>query len=56
MPEELAEELGSILMTLSFFSSREMAEGFHAEATTGTQPFEEMVDAIHRILQAEVAQ
>ena len=56
VPEELAGELGSILMTLSFFSSREMAEGFHAEATTGTQPFEAMVDAIHRILPAAVAQ
>ncbi len=56
VPEELAEELGSILMTLSFFSSREMAEGFHAEATTGTQPFEAMADAIHRILPAAVAQ
>ncbi len=56
VPEELAEELGSILMTLSFFSSREMAEGFHAEATTGKQPFEAMVDAIHRVLPAAVAQ
>ena len=56
VPEDLAEELGSILMTLSFFSSREMAEGFHAEATTGKQPFEAMVDAIHRILPPAVAQ
>ena len=43
-------------MTLSFFSSREMAEGFHAEATTGKQPFAAMVDAIHRVLPAAVAQ
>ncbi len=56
VPEELAEELGSILMTLRFFSSREMAEGFHAEATTGKQPFAAMVDAIHRVLPAAVAQ
>ena len=56
VPKELAEELGSILMTLSFFSSRELAEGFHAQATTGKQSFAAMVDAIHRILPAAVAQ
>ena len=56
MPEELADELGSILMTLSFFSSRAMAEGFHAENTTGEQSLEAMADAIHRVVPAAVAQ
>ena len=56
VPEELNDELGSILMTLSFFSSREMAEGFHAEAATGQQSLEAMADAIHRILPTAVAQ
>ena len=37
VPEELDDELGSILMTLSFFSSREIAEAFHGEAATGGQ-------------------
>ncbi len=56
LPEELQEELDATLTALSFFSSREMAEGFHADATTGKQPFEAMVDAIHRVLPAAVAQ
>ena len=55
LPEELDDELGSILMTLSFFSSREIAEGFHAEAVTGEQSFEAMADTIHRILPTAVA-
>ncbi len=50
------DELGSILMTLSFFSSREIAVAFHGEATTGEQSFEAMADAIHRILPTAVAQ
>ena len=56
VPEELDDELGSILMTLSFFSSREIAKGFHAEAATGDQSFEAMADAIHRVLPTAVAQ
>ena len=48
VPEELDDELGSILMTLSFFSSREIAEG--------DQSFEAMADAIHRVLPTAVAQ
>ena len=56
VPEELDDELGSILMTLSFFSSREMAEGFHAEAAGGEQSFEAMADTIHRVLPTAVAQ
>ena len=56
LPEELADELGAILMTLGFFSSREMAEGFHAEATTGEQSFKAMADAMHRVVPRAVAQ
>ena len=56
VPEELDDELGSILMALSFFSSREIAEGFHVEASTGGQPFEAMADAIHRVVPKAVAQ
>ena len=50
LPEGLVEELDAILMALGFFSSREMAEGFHDEATTGERSFEAMADAIHRLL------
>ena len=56
VPEELEEELDAMLMALGFFSSREMAEGFHAEATTGEQSFAAMADAIHRVLPTAVAQ
>ena len=43
-------------MALGFFSSRQMAEDFHAETTTGEQSFEAMADAIHRVLPTAVAQ
>ena len=56
LPEEVAEELDATLMALGFFSSREMAESFHAEATSGEQSFEAMANAIHRVLPSAVAQ
>ncbi len=56
LPEEMAEELDATLMALSFFSSRHMAEDFHAEATTSEQSFEAMADAVHRVVPAAVAQ
>ena len=56
LPEEFLEELDATLTALSFFSSREMAEGFHAEAARGEQSLEAMADAIHRVLPAAVAQ
>ena len=56
VPEELDDELGSILMTLSFFSSREIAEAFHAEDGTGAQSFEAMAEAIHKVVPMAVAQ
>ena len=54
VPQELDDELGSILMTLSFFSSREIAETFHGEAATGGQPFEMTAATIHRVLPTAV--
>ena len=54
--EDLPEELDAMLMALGFFSSREMAEGFHAEANTGEQSFEAMADAIHQVVPTAVAQ
>ena len=56
LPEELQEELDATLTALSFFSSREMAESFHAEAARGEQSLEAMADAIHRVLPSAVAQ
>ena len=56
VPKELQEELDATLVALSFFSSRQMAEDFHAEAARGEQSLEAMADAIHRVLPAAVAQ
>jgi len=56
VPENLGDELGSILMTLSFISSREIAEGFHLEASTGDQSFEVVAEAIHSVVPMAVAQ
>ena len=56
VPEELDDELGSILMTLSFFSSREIAEAFHGETTTGDQSFEATADGLHSVVPTAVAQ
>ncbi len=56
LPEEMAEELDATLMALAFFSSRQMAEDFHAEDTSSEQSFEAMADAIHRVVPAAVAQ
>ena len=56
LPEEMAEELDATLMALAFFSSRQMAEDFHAEDTTDDQSFEAMAGAIHRVVPMAVAQ
>ena len=56
LPGEMAEELDATLMALAFFSSRQMAEDFHAEDTSGEQSFEAMAGAIHRVVPAAVAQ
>ncbi len=45
-----------MLMALGFFSSRQTAEDFLAETTTGEQSLETMADAIHRVLPRAVAQ
>jgi uncharacterized protein len=56
LPDEMAEELDATLMALAFFSSRHMAEDFHAEDTSREPSFEAMAGAIHRVVPAAVAQ
>jgi uncharacterized protein len=56
LPEELEKELDAVLMALSFFSSREIAEIFYSDAATGHQSFKAMADAIHRVVPRAVAQ
>ena len=46
--------MDATLTALSFFSSREMAESFHAETATGEQSLEAMADAIHSVVPAAV--
>ena len=48
VPQALNEEFGSVVMTLIFFSSREMAQAFHREAATGGQSFVRTATGIHR--------
>jgi uncharacterized protein len=56
LPEAWADELDATLMALGFFASREMAEGVHAEATTGEPSFTATADAMHRVVPSAVAQ
>ncbi len=56
LPEELAEELDAVLMTLTFFSSRQMAEAFLAENPTGEQSLETAAATTHGVLPRAVAQ
>ena len=56
LPEELAEELDATLLTLAFFSSREMAEAFLAENPAEEQSLETAAATIHGVLPRAVAQ
>ena len=56
VPQAVDEEFGSVVLTLIFFSSRKIAEAFHAEATTGGQSFAKTAAGIHRVLPAAVSQ
>ncbi len=56
VPEKLEEELDATLMALSFLSSRQMAEAYLAEASTGEQSFQTAAETIHRVLPRAVAQ
>ena len=56
LPEELAEELAATLMTLTFFSSRALAEAFVAENTAEEQSLEIAAATIHGILPRAAAQ
>ncbi len=40
LPEEMEQELGAVLMTLTFFASRNVAEQFQREGDFGDEPLE----------------
>ncbi len=51
------EELGATLMALTFFSSRQLAEAYHAEidsgeSRTGNKYFEEFAETIRELFPA----
>lgn len=46
IPEELDNELGSIMMILSFFSNEAVARKFHREIAKGKESFEEMAGSM----------
>ena len=56
VPDALDEEYAATLMVLSFFASRNLAEGFCAECTGPDQSVETMAAAMRRVFPAAVAQ
>ena len=56
LPEELAEELAATIMTLSFFSSRRLAEAFLAEATAPARSLEALAETMRRVFPNAVMQ
>ena len=47
VPSELDDDFAAMLMTLSFFSSRRLAEAFHAES--GSRSLERLAGAVRRV-------
>ncbi len=55
-PESMDNEIGALLMTLSFFSSRKIAEAFHAETSkqAGAPSFDEMAGVMSTLVPGAV--
>ncbi len=56
VPESLDEEFGATMMTLSFFSSRQLAEAFLAEATAPARSLESLAETMRRVFPDAVIQ
>ena len=56
LPGDLDEELGVVLMTLSFFSSRGLAEAFHQETAAKTASLEVFAESILRLVPDALAE
>ncbi len=56
VPEALDEEFGATMMTLSFFSSRQLAEAFLAEATAPARSLEALAETMRRVFPDAVIQ
>jgi uncharacterized protein len=56
LPGDLDEELGAVLMTLGFFSSRKLAEAFHQETAAKTASLEAFAESILRLFPDALAE
>ena len=56
LPGDLDEELGVVLMTLSFFSSLGLAEAFHQETAAKTASLEEFAESILGLIPGALAE
>ena len=56
VPETLDEEFGATMMTLSFFSSRELAEGFRSEMTALNPSLHAVAETMRRVFPDAVSQ
>jgi uncharacterized protein len=50
LPEDWEGELGAVLMALSFFASRNLAQAFHAETGGPGRSLEDMAESMLRVL------
>jgi uncharacterized protein len=56
LPGDMDEELGAVLMTLTFFSSRSLADAFHQEAAPKTTSFGAFAESILRLFPEALAE
>ena len=56
LPEDLDQEVGSVLMTLSFFASRDLAEAFQAEGALRTETLEATAESLLRLFPDALAE
>ena len=56
VPEALDEEFGATMMTLSFFSSRQLAEGFRTELNESERSLDALAETMRRVFPDAVSQ
>ena len=56
LPDDLEQEVGVVLMTLSFFASRDLAEAFHAEGGWQTDSLEGLAESMLRVFPEALAE
>jgi uncharacterized protein len=56
LPEDLDQEVGTVLMTLSFFASRDLAEAFQAEGVLRTQSLGATAASLLRVFPEALAE